>query len=102
MAIYVYQVSAQSDINCRRSYTETKKFTDGRTDRRTDGRRGGIKIVGSCKSSSYFLAKNDSVFPCDQFDNFTNDIICFEQLGQGNSSHIRVERLGLKYTLETE
>ena len=31
----IYQVSAQSDVNCRRSYTETKKFTDGRTDRRT-------------------------------------------------------------------
>ena len=28
----VYQVSAQSDVNCRRSYTETKTFTDGRTD----------------------------------------------------------------------
>ena len=28
----VYQVSAQSYVNCRRSYTEMKKFTDGRTD----------------------------------------------------------------------
>ena len=37
----VYQVSAQSDVNCRRSYTETKKFTDGRTDRRTNGRTDG-------------------------------------------------------------
>ena len=31
----IYQVSAQSDVNCRRSYTETKKFTDGQTDGRT-------------------------------------------------------------------
>ena len=28
----IYQVSAQSDVNYRRSYTETKTITDGRTD----------------------------------------------------------------------
>ena len=39
----IYQVSAQSDVNCRRSYTETKKFKDGRTDRRTDAK--GYNII---------------------------------------------------------
>ena len=28
----IYQVSAQSDVNCRRSYPETKKFTGEQTD----------------------------------------------------------------------
>ena len=45
----INQVSAQSDINCRRSYPETKSLqtdgrTDGRIDGRTDGRQGYIII----------------------------------------------------------
>ena len=39
----IYQVSTQSDVNCRRSYTETKKFTDGWRDRQTDAE--GYNII---------------------------------------------------------
>ena len=38
----IYQVSAQSDVNCRRSYTETKKFTDGQMDAE------GYNIIRPC------------------------------------------------------
>ena len=31
-----YQASAQLDVNCRWSYPETKKFTGGRMDKRTN------------------------------------------------------------------
>ena len=56
----VYQVSAQSDVNCRRSYTETKKFTDGRTDRRTDGRTDaeGYNIIRPFFKRAYKNACN--------------------------------------------
>ena len=39
----IYQVSAQSNINCSRSYMETKKFTDGRKARQTDAE--GYNII---------------------------------------------------------
>ena len=48
----VYQVSAQSDVNCRRSYTETKEFTDERTDAK------GYNIMRPFFKRAY---KNDGV-----------------------------------------
>ena len=51
----IYQVSAQSDVNRRRSYTETKKFTDGWTDRRMDEQTDaeGYNIIGPFFKRTY-------------------------------------------------
>ena len=41
----INQVSAQSDVNCRSSYSKTKRFTDGWTDTRTDAETRYLNII---------------------------------------------------------
>ena len=53
-----YQVSAQSDVNCKRSYTETKKFTDGGTDGRMDAE--GYNIIRPFFKRAYKKKLNDT------------------------------------------
>ena len=72
----IYQVSTQSDVNCRRSYTETKKFTDGRTDGRTDAE--GYNIIRPFFKRAYKNWLNDATSVGFAINCINDNPICFK------------------------
>ena len=58
----IYQVSAQSDVNCRRSYPETKKSL--KTERRTDGQTDAEVYNNTAVFQTGVLKKKKNVKNC--------------------------------------